>query len=124
MTSKPNTLPYMIHGKAIDRVSDNDRAWFRKNPNFFYRLRDLRKFEFNNEPLGEPGVGFVWYVLVANPMDGVRIRLPVSLQADVSFEDISEDEIGQDFLAQIFRRVAPTEWLLKMMEGRAKVRSA
>ena len=116
-------LPCMIHGKAIDRVSDNDRAWFRKNPNFFYRLRDLRKFEFNNEPLGEPGIGFAWHMLVANPIDGVRIRLPVSLQAGVSFEGISEDEIGQGILAQIFRRVASKE-CLKMMANRKAKRSA
>ena len=110
-------LPCLIHGKAIDRVSDDDRTWFKNNPGRLYRLRDLMTFEFNNEPLGEPGDGFMWYVLVASPMDGVRIRLPVSFQTGISFEGISEDEMGQDILAQTFRKIAP-EHALKLMANR------
>jgi hypothetical protein len=117
-------LPYMIHGKAIDRVSADDRTWFKNNPGRWYRLRHLIEFEFNNEPLGEPGDGFTWYVLVASPMDGVRIRLPVSLQVGISFEGISEDEMGQDILAQTFRNVAPKHALRLMADREAKLRSA
>ena len=111
-------LPCMIHGKAIERVSDDDRTWFKNNPGRLYRLRDLMKFEFNNMPLGEPGEGFMWSVLVASPMDRVRIRLPVGFQVGISFEGISEDEMGRTF-----RNVAPEHAQRLMANRETKIRS-
>jgi hypothetical protein len=111
-----DNIPCLINGKAIDRVSDDDRAWFSKNPGCRFRLREMVKVEFNNWPIGEPGDGFVWRVLVASIAKGVRFRTAVSLLESMTSEAVHElgEEMSQVILAQLFDQVAP-EWLRKGM---------
>jgi len=47
-----------------DPTAEADRAWFEANPERRFRLRDPAPVEFK-DPLGDPGDGFSWRVLVA-----------------------------------------------------------
>ena len=116
-----SNLPLLLNGKIIDEVSADDRAWFKNNPDCLFRLRKMVKVEFNNWPIGNPGDGFAWCVLVANMAKGVRARTPVSLPEAMalSTEDLNDLNEDQDMLAQIFDQVAP-EPLRKAMKAERK----
>jgi hypothetical protein len=108
-----SVIPTALHGKTIDRVNDDDREWFKANPDRTFRLREAIPFEFNS-PIGEAGQGFRWRVLVARIEDGVRSHKPVSLPNNL-FNDSASDV----HLAQIFEQVAPPaikDALVKKME--------
>jgi hypothetical protein len=89
-----NKPPYAIHGRTMDRVSADDRAWFKRNPGCGFRLRELAKFEFNGLPLGDPGDGFRWFVLVAHiEPGGLRLKTPVSLLKEQKIADVSQETL-------------------------------
>jgi hypothetical protein len=66
-----------------------------------FRLRDPAPLEFK-DPLGDPGDGFSWRVLVAKLADGGRLKLPVSLAWD-----LHNDHAKDTHLKMIFDQVAP-----------------
>lgn len=104
--------PIAIHSKAIDQACDDDRAWFKKNPERRYRLRAPVAFEFNRQ-LGVAEQGLKWMVLVARATEIFRLRHPICVSAALQTEDASEV-----LLAQMFQRVTPPE--LKAAFARAK----
>lgn len=86
-----------------DPTAEADRAWFDAHPERRFRLRDPAPVEFK-EPLGEPGEGFSWRVLIARLSGGGRLRLPVSL----SWE-LHNDHAKDQHLQILFDQVAPAE---------------
>lgn len=86
-----------------DPTAEADRAWFEANPERQFRLRDPALVEFK-DPLGDPGEGFSWRVLIARLPDGGRLRLPVSL----SWE-LQNDHAKDQHLRILFDQVAPPE---------------
>jgi len=88
---------------AKDPTAEADRAWFEANPERQFRLRDPAPVEFK-DPLGDPGEGFSWRVLIARLPDGGRLRLPVSL----SWE-LHNDHAKDQHLRILFDQVAPPE---------------
>lgn len=86
-----------------DPTAEADRAWFEAHPERRFRLRDPAPVEFK-DPLGEPGEGFSWRVLIARLPDGGQLRLPVSL----SWE-LHNDHAKDQHLQILFDQVAPPE---------------
>lgn len=87
---------------AADPTAADDMAWFAAKPGRAFRLRDPAPLEFG--PLGDPGDGFSWRVLVARlPADG-RLRLPISLAWD-----LHNDHAKDQHLSMLFDQVAPAE---------------
>jgi hypothetical protein len=84
-----------------DPVAQADLAWFTAHEGRLFRLRDPAPLEFK-APLGDPGDGFSWRVLVARLADGRRLRLPVSLAWD-----LHNDHAKDQHLRMIFDQVAP-----------------
>ena len=96
-------LKKTIISKATDPVAEADRAWFEANAERRFRLRDPAPLEFK-DPLGDPGDGFSWRVLVALLPDGGRLRLPASL----SWE-LHNDHAKDQHLRILFDQIAPAE---------------
>ena len=88
---------------AVDPTAAADQACFEAHPDRAFHLRDPAPLEFR-DPLGEPGDGFSWRVLVARLPDGGRLRLPVSLAWD-----LHNDHAKDPHLAMIFDQVAPDQ---------------
>lgn len=88
---------------VTDPTAEADRAWFEAHPERRFRLRDPAPVEFK-DPLGDPGEGFSWRVLIASLPDGGRLRLPVSL----SWE-LHNDHAKDQHLQILFDQVAPPE---------------
>ena len=86
---------------AIDPVAKADQDWFDAHEGRAFRLRDPAPLEFK-DPLGEPGEGFSWRVLVVRLAGGNRLRLPVSLAWD-----LHNDHAKDAHLQTIFDQVAP-----------------
>lgn len=86
-----------------DPTVEADRAWFEANPERLFRLRDPAPVEFK-DPLGDPGEGFSWRVLIARLPDGGRLRLPVSLAWE-----LHNDHAKDQHLKILFEQVAPPE---------------
>jgi hypothetical protein len=86
---------------APDPIAQADLAWFDAHEGRAFRLRDPAPLEFK-DPLGEPGEGFSWRVLVARLAGGDRLRLPVSLAWD-----LHNDHAKDTHLALLFDQVAP-----------------
>lgn len=100
-----------IIGKAADPAAEADRAWFEANAERRFRLRDPAPLEFR-EPLGDPGEGFSWRVLVVRLAGGDRLRLPVSL----SWE-LHNDHAKDQHLKILFDQVAPPEAKARLNQG-------
>ena len=90
-----------LSGPTPDPIAEADRAWFEARLERWFRLRDPAPLEFR-DPLGDPGDGFSWRVLVARLDDGTRLRLPVSLAWD-----LHNDHVRDSHLALIFDQIAP-----------------
>ncbi len=88
--------------KAADPTAADDLAWFAAKTDRAFRLRDPAPLEFG--PLGDPGDGFSWRVLVARLPDGGRLRLPISLAWD-----LHNDHAKDQHLSMLFEQVAPAE---------------
>ncbi|MDB5457072.1 MAG: hypothetical protein JWP92_2657 [Caulobacter sp.] len=89
--------------QAVAAALEADRVWFEAHPERAFRLRDPLPLEFPG-PLGAPGRGFSWRVLVARLKDGARTRLPISLALD-----LHNDHAKDAHLALLFDQVAPAE---------------
>jgi len=87
---------------AADPTAAEDLAWFAAKADRAFRLRDPGPLEFG--PLGDPGDGFSWRVLVARLPDGGRLRLPISLAWD-----LHNDHAKDQHLSMLFDQVAPAE---------------
>jgi len=94
VVSTPRTSP-------MNPVTQADIDWFEAHPHRQFRLRDPAPLEFR-EPLGEPGDGFSWRVLLVKLPDGGRLKLPVSLAWD-----LHNDHAKDQHLRMIFDQVAP-----------------
>jgi hypothetical protein len=102
------------HQQAVALATEADRVWFEQNAGREFRLRDPMALEFNG-PLGAPGRGFTWRVLVARLKDGARLRFPVSLTVD-----LHNDGAKDGHLAILFEQVAPADAKAMRMAGGAK----
>ena len=67
-----------IHQKAVERASDEDRAWFERNPARHMRLRDTIPMDFNG-PLPELPEGYTHRTITVRLTDVVRSRCPIGL---------------------------------------------
>jgi hypothetical protein len=76
-----------IHGKAIDRACESDRAWFEANPNRLFRLRDMMPYE-SNGPIEAPPDGMSRRTLVVQVERGMRLRMIVSVPDDQQLASI------------------------------------
>jgi hypothetical protein len=85
----------------LNPITQADIAWFEAHEGRVFHLRDPAPLEFK-EPLGDPGDGFSWRVLVAKLSDGGRLKLPVSLAWD-----LHNDHAKDQHLKLIFDQVAP-----------------
>ena len=96
-----------LTGKAVAPMVDvtalADQAWFDAWPERDFLLRDPAPLEFS-APLGEPGEGFSWRVLVVRLAGGARLRLPISLAWD-----LHNEHAKQPHLAMLFEQVAPDQ---------------
>jgi hypothetical protein len=90
-----------IHGKAIDRACESDRAWFEANPNRLFRLRDMMPYE-SNGPIEAPPDGMSRRTLVVQVERGMRLRMIVSVPAELHKEEADDQQ-----LASIFMPLAP-----------------
>ena len=95
------TLKGKIVAPLIDPIAKADHDWFDAYEGRSFRLRDPAPLEFK-DPLGDPGEGFSWRVLVVRLADGNRLRLPVSLAWD-----LHNDHAKDQHLKMIFDQVAP-----------------
>jgi hypothetical protein len=97
------TLKGKLVSPPVDPIAQADQAWFDAQEGREFRLRDPAPLEFK-DPLGEPGDGFSWRVLVVRLADGARLRLPVSLAWD-----LHNDHAKDPHLALLFDQVAPDQ---------------
>lgn len=95
----------------VDPIAQADIAWFEAHEGRAFRLRDPAPLEFK-EPLGDPGDGFSWRVLVARLADGGRLKLPVSLAWD-----LHNDHAKDQHLRMIFDQVAPEKAKALLAKG-------
>jgi hypothetical protein len=93
--------PEAMHGKAIDRACKSDRNWFEANPNRLFRLRDMMSYEING-PIEAPPDGMSWRTLTVQVEPGMRLRLVLSVPAEIHNEDSDDQQ-----LASIFMPLAP-----------------
>ncbi len=94
VVTTPRTTP-------LNPITQADIAWFEAHEGRVFRLRDPAPLEFK-DPLGDPGDGFSWRVLVVQLGDGGRLKLPVSLAWD-----LHNDHAKDQHLKLIFDQVAP-----------------
>ena len=104
-----------IHGKAIDRACGSDREWFEANPNRLFRLRDMMPYEING-PIEAPPDGMSWRTLTVQVKPGMRLRLVLSVPAELDNEDADDQQ-----LASIFMPLAPKP-LRKMLKAMLRKR--
>src|SRR6266436_1386004 len=102
--------PEAIHGKSIDRACRSDRDWFEANPNRLFRLRDMMPYEING-PIEAPPDGMSWRTLTVQVEPGMRLRLVLSVPAELDNEDADDQQ-----LASIFMPLAPKP-LRKMLKA-------
>lgn len=107
----------MIHEKAVDRASEDDRIWFEANPERHFRIRNPIPYEFN-ERMPDPTPGFTSRTLVAQMSPGVRLRLPCEV-----LEYLSNETATDAALKTLFRQIAP-EQFKKYLEMKKAVRAA
>jgi hypothetical protein len=92
-----------IHGKEIDKVTEDDRLWFESNPDRNFRLRHTARFELNGrEPF--PVENENTYTLVAQAIPGSRFRICIAAFLVMPVEKIAEQE-----LRALFEDIAPKE---------------
>jgi hypothetical protein len=84
---------------ALEAASEDDRAWFEANPDRHYRVRPHIPGEWPADALNRLPQGQNWYTVVHQVSPGVRMRLPISLDA--------EPEPGERAASRLF--VAATE---------------
>ena len=103
--------PEAIHGKAIDRACKSDRDWFEANPNRLFRLRDMMSYEING-PIEAPPDGMSWRTLTVQVQPGMRLRLVLSVPAELENDDADDHQ-----LVSMFTSVAPRSFrkMLKAM---------
>ncbi|WP_052600563.1 hypothetical protein [Microvirga lotononidis] len=103
----------MIHDKAIDRASEDDRVWFDANPDRHFRIRDLIPYEFN-ERMPDPQPGFTLRTFVAQMSPGVRLRLPCEI-----LDYLTNETATDAALKTLFRQIAPVQFkqYLQMKKG-------
>jgi hypothetical protein len=101
----------LVATPVVDPIAAADDAWFKAHEGRLFRLRDPAPLEFK-EPLGDPGDGFSWRVLVARTADGGRLRLPVSLAWD-----LHNDHAKDQHLQVIFDQVAPAKAKALLAKG-------
>ena len=92
-----------IHERVIELATLGDAAWFESNPDRRIRIRNAVPVEFN-EAISRAPIGMVLYTLVLEAQPGVRMRQPVALSAEVTIEELGDEE-----LFALFVQVAPPE---------------
>jgi hypothetical protein len=97
MNHLPNPVD-AIHSKAIDRACKSDRDWFEANPNRLFRLRDMMPYE-SNGPIEVPPDGMSWRTLTVQVEPGMRLRLVLSVPAEIHNEDSNDQQLASIFMA-------------------------
>ena len=92
-----------VHEKVIELVTLGDAAWFENNPERRIRIRNAVPMEFN-AAISQPPVGMALRTMVLEAQAGVRMRQPVALSAEVTIEELGDEE-----LFALFVQVAPPE---------------
>jgi hypothetical protein len=67
---------------ALEAASENDRSWFEANPGRAYRVRPQILGEWPAGALNRLPQGQIWYTVVHQVSPGVRMRLPILLEAE------------------------------------------
>ncbi|MET4664986.1 hypothetical protein [Sphingomonas sp. PvP056] len=92
-----------IHEWVIELATRGDAAWFESNPDRRIRIRRAVPMEFN-AAISQPPVGMMLHTMVLEAQPGARIRQSVALSADITIENLGDEE-----LFTLFVRVAPPE---------------
>jgi hypothetical protein len=67
---------------ALEAASEDDQAWFEANPGRSYRVRPQIPGEWTVDALNRLPQGQLWFTAVYQVKPGVRMRLPISLDAE------------------------------------------
>ena len=85
-----------LEGQIVDKVMDDDAAWFDKNPSRKYRIRDFvfRELQF----IEPPPKGYSKRTVVMRVAPGVRARQMFNVSVQVSNEHLDSDLQLREFI--------------------------
>lgn len=96
-------------------AAEEDRKWFRQNPDRAFRIRRLSALE-DDHPKPPAETGYSWYVIVHQMGPGVRTRRCITI-ADYSFDPDAYTPESECIL--IAKKVFPSE-IMKFYETQSE----
>jgi hypothetical protein len=105
------------NSRAMDAVSDDDRAWFAASPDRSYRLRPISEPERAIGNKAPPDLGVSNYVIVKQIKPGIRVRVSFKAYPLHRPENFSDNACAMLFADAA--KLAPPDFVkaLDMMKG-------